>query len=197
MPSEPLDDRARLDILHAAALLNTGVDEAFDRFTCLAADILAVPVALVSLTGADRQVFKSCVGLPEPWSSAAQTLLHSFCEHVATSGDLLVVEDARHHPLVKEHLAVRDPGVVAYLGVPVITAGGHALGSFCVIDFEPRRWSGRDVGIVRDLAAAVVTEIELRTQRQVARREASDRQLVERRLRVEHAVSRAWPRRLT
>ena len=192
MSSTPLTDPARLDALRAADLLDGGSEVAFDRFTRLAAVVLNAPVALVSLVDADRQFFKSCVGLPEPWASTRQTpLSHSFCQHAVTSREPLVVEDARQHPLVKDNHAIRDLGVVAYLGVPLITSGGHALGSFCVIDSQPRRWTEREVGVVRDLTAAVVTEIELRAQTRLARREARDRELAERRLRVEHAVSRA------
>ena len=62
MNSSPLDDPARLDALHGADLLDTAPEEAFDRFTSLAAAILDVPVALVSLVDADRQFFKSCNG---------------------------------------------------------------------------------------------------------------------------------------
>ena len=192
MPTNPLDDPARLEALQAAGLLDTAAEEAFDRFTSLAAAVLQVPVALVSLVDADRQFFKSCVGLPEPWATARQTpLSHSFCQHAVISRDTLIIEDARQHPLLKENFAVQDLAVVAYLGVPLITSEGHALGSFCAIDSRPRRWSDREVGIIRDLAAAVMTEIELRAQMRVARREARNRQLAERRLLVEHAVSLA------
>lgn len=192
MRTDPLGDPARLDALHAADLLDSGADEAFDRFTRLAASLLDAPIALVSLVDADRQFFKSCVGLREPWASARQTpLSHSFCQHAVTSRDIFVVDDARQHPLVKGNLAIHDLGVVAYLGVPLITSDGHALGSFCVIDSRPRRWSDREIGIVRDLAGAVMTEIELRAQVRAARREARDRQIAERRLRVEHAMSAA------
>ena len=40
MHSHPLDDSARLEALHAADLLDSAAEEAFDRFTCLAVTIL-------------------------------------------------------------------------------------------------------------------------------------------------------------
>jgi hypothetical protein len=40
----------------------------------------------------------------------------SFCQHVVTSAEPLVVTDAREHALVQDNLAVRDLGVVAYAG---------------------------------------------------------------------------------
>jgi GAF domain-containing protein len=46
--------------------------------------------------------------------------------------------------------------------VPLITRRGETLGSLCAIDHEPREWTERDRGVLRDLAAATVTEVELR-----------------------------------
>jgi PAS domain S-box-containing protein len=120
-------------------------------------------VSLVSLVDESRQFFKSHVGLAEPWASRRETpLLHSFCRHVAASGEPLVIEDARENPLVRDNPAIPDLGVVAYAGVPLITSGGHVLGSFCVIDAQPRRWTEEEVGVLRDLAESVMAEIELR-----------------------------------
>ena len=155
----------RLAALRRAALLDTPAEEAFDRLTRLASTILGAPVALVSLVDEDRQFFKSCVGLPEPWASRRETpLSHSFCQHAVASGRPLVIEDAREHPLVRGNPAIGDLDVVAYAGIPLVTSDGHALGSFCVIDTEPRAWTEREITVLADLAASVVTEIELRGQ---------------------------------
>src|SRR5205085_9129649 len=59
--------------------------------------------------------------------------------------------------------AIEELGVVAYAGVPLITADGHALGSLCVADREPREWSTDDVRILGALATAAMKEIETRT----------------------------------
>jgi len=154
-----------LAALHAVALLDTPTEEAFDRLSRLAARFVNAPVALVSLVDADRQFFKSCIGLPEPWSSIRETpLSHSFCQHNRVAGHPLLIEDARTHPLVKDNLAIRDLNVIAYLGIPLITSDGYVLGSFCVIDYKPRQWGAEDVAVIQDLAAAVMTEIQLRTE---------------------------------
>lgn len=157
-----LSDPDRLAALRAADLLDSPTEEAFDRLTRLATRILDVPVALISLVDEDRQFFKSCIGLPEPWATMRETpLSHSFCQHVVDEDAALVIADARDHPLVKDNLAIPDLGVVAYIGIP-LRLGGQVIGTFCAIDSRPREWSAADVAIVRDLAAGVMTEIELR-----------------------------------
>lgn len=49
-----LRNEARLAAVCRTALLDTATDEAFDRFTRLAARLLGTPAALVTLLDADR-----------------------------------------------------------------------------------------------------------------------------------------------
>ena len=161
--SDVLRNNVRLAAVRHPALSEAAAREAFDRLARLGTRVLGVPVALVSLVEEDRQVFRGCVGLPEPWASERETpLSHSFCQHVVSLAEPLIVEDAREHPELRENFAIRDLGVVAYAGFPLITSGGQVLGSFCAIDTKPRQWSQDELEILRDLAASVMTEIELR-----------------------------------
>jgi signal transduction histidine kinase len=170
---------ARLQALFELNLLDTAEEPAFDRLTRLAARVLNVPVALVSLVDDHRQFFKSCVGLPEPYATERETpLSHSFCQYAVSSREPLIIEDARQHPLVRNNLAIPDINVIAYAGIPLITTDGYALGSFCVIDGQPRRWTEADIALLTDLAASVMTEIELRAE--IAHRKQAEGELQER-----------------
>ena len=161
--SEAPPQPARLAAVKRTALLDTPPEEAFDRLTRLAARLLGTSVALVSFIDGDRQFFKSATGLPEPLATTRSApLSYSFCRHVVESGARLVVEDARHHPLVRTNPAVRELGWVAYAGVPLTDRDGNVLGALSVIDSTPRRWSDRDLDLLTDLAAWAVSEIELR-----------------------------------
>jgi two-component system cell cycle sensor histidine kinase/response regulator CckA len=155
----------RLAALRRTALLDTPPEEAFDRLTRMASRLLGTPVSLISLVADDHQFFKSATGLPEPWASQRTTpISFSFCGGVVATGEPLVLEDARRHPLLRHNPVIRELGWVSYAGVPLVTREGQVIGSFCVIDKTPRLWSERDIALLQDLAASVVTEIELRTQ---------------------------------
>ncbi|MDQ5851569.1 MAG: diguanylate cyclase, partial [Chloroflexota bacterium] len=111
----PLHDSARLAALQQLALVDSPAEAAFDRLTRLAVRMLQVPVALVTLVDKDRQFFKSCVGLPEPWASQRETpLSHSFCQYPVASREPLIITDARTYLLVQDNLAIPDLKVVAY-----------------------------------------------------------------------------------
>jgi two-component system cell cycle sensor histidine kinase/response regulator CckA len=155
----------RLAALRQTALLDTPPEEGFDRLTRMAARLLGAPISLISLVTDERQFFKSTTGLPEPWATQRTApLSFSFCSTVAGTGEPLVVEDARRHPLLRHSQALRELGWIAYAGVPLIDRQGHVLGSFCVVDRTPRLWSERDIALLQDLAASVISEIELRRE---------------------------------
>lgn len=157
-----VDDPERLRALRRLGLLDTLETESFDRLTALASDLLGVPVALASLVDSDRQWFKSCVGLPEPWSGDRETpLTHSFCQHVVARREPLVIRDAREVDFLADNLAIPDLNVIAYAGFPLFAPSGEPIGSFCAIDGKPRDWTERDLSILADLAAFAQAEIDL------------------------------------
>ena len=164
-----LSSPARLEALRKAGL-SSGTDEGMERFARLVAGRLRVPVALVSLVEANRQVFPGLVGLAEPWATRRQTpLSHSLCQHVVATGHPLVLADARSDDRTCTSLAIGDLGVVAYAGMPLTDSDGHVLGSLCAIDTELREWSARELADLADLAAACSTELRLRIATDVAR----------------------------
>ena len=155
-------DAERVRSLHETGLLDSDAQENFDRHARIASEALGAPVALVSLVDEDRQFFKSCIGLPEPWQTKrGSPLSHSFCQHTVAAREPLLVDDAREHPILKDNLAIRDMNVVAYAGVPLIDSNGQVLGTLCTIDDRPRQWSTHQVQLLKDIADSVCREIEL------------------------------------
>ncbi len=162
-----LDDSSRLLALQQTGLVDSPPEESFDRLTRLASRFLNAPVALISLVNSERQFFKSSVGLPQRVAEQLAPLSHSFCRHVIATGKPLIVDDARLNPVLNTNLAV-PLGVIAYAGMPLTSQDGHTLGSFCVIDKVPRKWTADELGILGELAGCVMTEIDLRQARDVA-----------------------------
>lgn len=155
-PGSIINDKERMADLEETEWLDSPPSERFDRLTRLASRLIGVPTSLVSLVDQNRQFFKSQIGLPQPWSSQRQTgLSHSFCQWVVSSGEPLMVDDARQHPVLKNNSAVTDIGVVAYAGVPLYGRRNQPIGSFCVIDGQPHDWSPVEMELLQDLAAAL------------------------------------------
>jgi hypothetical protein len=159
----PAPDPKRVATLRRAALLDRTEEPAFDRLTAIAARVLRAPTAVISLIGDDRQLFKSAVGLPEPWATTREApLAHSLCAYAVSAREPLILPDAREHPAFKDNTATAQAGLVAYAGIPLILSDGSALGALCAYDYERRAWSADQVALLSDVAALVVQEIERR-----------------------------------
>ena len=153
-------------VLVTLNLVDSPMEEAFDKFTRLVARFINVPVALVSFIeeNRDRQYFKSQIGLTGKWAKSRQTpLTHSFCQHVKRDNRPLIIENAPLDARVCGNLAIPELGVRAYLGVPIHDTKGNALGALCAIDVQPRPWAQTDIDGMVDLAACVTDQIAVRS----------------------------------
>ncbi|MGX6603102.1 ATP-binding protein [Micromonosporaceae bacterium Da 78-11] len=147
-----LVDPARLRRLRATGLVDGPTQPSLDRLARAAAHQLRAGRAQVTLITADRRVVVGQAGPP---------LTDSFCRQVVDADAPLLIDDARTDERVSGHPAVAD-GVIAYAGFPVRSPDGLPLGSFCVIDEQPREWNPRELLLIEDLAAAAATELALR-----------------------------------
>ncbi|MFW5748280.1 MAG: GAF domain-containing protein [Chloroflexota bacterium] len=160
----------RLKVLRDLGFLSHDKVTIFDRLAQLASDVIGAPVSLVSMVAADYQFFKSQVGLPEPWASKRSTpLSHSLCQHVVATNTPLIIDDARQVDFLQTNRAIPDLNVIGYLGIPLTLSDGNSLGSFCVIDNKPRRWSELEVSIMAELAEIITQDIDLRAMARLNR----------------------------
>jgi len=179
----PDNEMERLTWLRQAQILDTPPEDAFDDITRLAAQVCGVPIAAVSLLDEERQWFKSIVGLPitrTPHENA-------FCAHAILRADVMVVPDATQDFRFRDDpLVTGDPRIRFYAAAPLITSGGLALGSLCVLDRVPKQLTEQQKATLEVLARQVTCRIEL--QRQLALQDdlmAEQRRLVDQRERAE------------
>ena len=156
-------DPQRLAAVRNSGLLDTPAERSFDRLTRLAARLTGVPVTFISLVDERRDFYKSCFGFPEPLASGREMTGTTFCHYALSSDGPLVIDDTLADPVYREVPTVQSLGVRAYLGVPLTIATGETIGSFCAIDFQPRKWSDLDIEVMSELATSTLREIELRT----------------------------------
>lgn len=172
-------DPRRLEALRDSGLLDSQVEEEFDRLTRLAARLLGVPATFFSLVDEDRDFYKSCVGFDEPLSTQRELRGLTFCHYSLVSEGALVIPDTRAHPVYRNVPTVASLGVSAYLGVPIRAPGGEVLGSFCAIDSTPHDWDALAVETMKELAKSAEREVAIRhwmrTQQELMDRERNSR----------------------
>lgn len=158
---EPRDDAEarRLELLRDYNILDTPPEVQFDRIARLAAALLNTPIAAVTLVDEDRQWFKAQVGLERSELPRSESL----CSVAITGDRPMIVEDASLDTrFAQNRLVHEDGGIRFYLGVPLRTPDGAALGTLCAIDRTPRQVTPRDVALMQDLAELAMEQLELR-----------------------------------
>jgi two-component system sensor histidine kinase/response regulator len=173
MRSAPLtpDEPQRLDILHSLGVLDTPTDPVLDGLVRAASQLTGCPVSLVSLIDAKRQWFKAHHGL-----DAEQTPREvAFCAHAILQTDLFEVTDARLDARFADNpLVTGEPHVVFYAGVP-LSVNGHAMGTLCTIDHQPRQLTDEQRQLLKDLARAAEHWLRAQWANQQLQRADADR----------------------
>ena len=148
LPAKPADEAARLEVLHRLRVLDSQAEATFDALARTASRHLGTPIGLVSLIDSERQWFKAAIGLA----------LHetprdiAFCAHTILQDEPLVVEDAAlDERFCDNPLVTGPPGVRFYAGVP-LRAGGHRVGTLCVLDRVPRAVRADELALLGDLS---------------------------------------------
>ncbi len=156
----PFNEEKRLKALAGYDVLDTPPEEAFDSLTRLAVRHFGIPVALVSLVDEARQWFKSVQGLDVRETPREV----AFCGHAILSDEPLIVPDTTNDPRFADNVLVCEkPGIRFYAGAPLITPHGFRLGTFCIIDFEPRpALSESQRAALQDFATAAMQSLNAR-----------------------------------
>lgn len=158
-PDAPGDDAERLQALQRYGILDTPMEPAYDELADIAGYVCEAPVALISFVDQDRQWFKAALGLP-----ARETPLNqSVCRYAIQQSGVFTVPDlAQDARFAHLGIVTQENPLRFYAGAPLVTHDGHALGTLCVFDHQPRMLSERVLDLLSALACQVVRLLELK-----------------------------------
>ncbi|MTH62584.1 sensor histidine kinase [Paracoccus litorisediminis] len=156
----------RLKALRSYGILDTDFETEFDEIVELASAICGTPISVINLIDAERQWFKSEVGL-----GVRETPLEtSICAHAILQDDFTEIEDtALDTRMADNPLCAGDTGLRFYAGALLKTPEGLPLGTLCVLDHRPRRLSSHQKNALRVLARQVMVQLELRRELEASR----------------------------
>lgn len=153
------DEAARLAAVERYVILDTPPEPEFERLAELLKQIFQAPLVVISLIDDRRQWYKARVGI-DAWEISREL---AFCDYTVRQRDVMVVEDAREDPRFAGHpLVIGEPHIRSYLGAPLTSPDGYNVGTICIVDMKPRRFSDNEIEMLAKFADVVVSQFELR-----------------------------------
>ena len=161
MSSETIEQERedlRVEELLSYEIMGAPAEFAFDDIVDFASEITACPVAFVHFIDSEKQWAMAAANVPRETSECHRE--DSICNVVIRQNDVVVIPDTLEDERFKDIACVRDtPNVRFYIGAPLINAKGFALGTLCLVDFEPRTVDYEKVEAIKVLARQVVVEV--------------------------------------
>jgi len=155
-PAIPIDESLRLKTLQGLNILDTPTEERFDRLTRIAQRIFNTPIVIINLVDADRQWFKSCLGI----EAGELPRSISFCGHAMLDESAFIVPDAKLDKRFTDNpLVSGPPNIRFYAGHPLKATNGQPVGTLCVFDQRPREFDADDICSLSVLTALVEKEL--------------------------------------
>ncbi|MEA9984361.1 protein kinase domain-containing protein [Subtercola sp. RTI3] len=154
------DDEKHPSLAPRPSVLDTLPDEALDRVTVMAARLFAAPICIISVLDHDRVWLKTHYDTSAEQTAAGNLNLTLTAQ---PQSEPVVIEDTMLDSRSSDSsLVTGDFGMRFYTSVPLKRSSGTVIGTLCVIDFEPHAVSNEEVENLNDLAALVVSQLELR-----------------------------------
>ena len=186
----PENERDRLTALDAYDVVGTPPEMNFDEIAEIAGHIFDCPVAVINLVADKWEWYKGKFGIPEDVSGEPRG---GICSTIICSNDLLVVPDLAEDTRFADQDVVKgEPHFRFYAGAPMINPEGFALGSLCVLDYQPREFDAQKMEALRCLTHQAVAQLELR--RKVADLDELRRTLAEEKSKAEDLLHNILPK---
>ncbi|MGI3901635.1 MAG: EAL domain-containing protein [Janthinobacterium lividum] len=148
----PGNEPSRLGSLRSLDVLGRALDPQLEAVVALACEAFDVPIAMVTLVDEDQQWLQAAIGVD--FRSTPREL--AICNYPVSSGRLFVVRDMLSDPRFADHPLVTDgPRMRCYAGVPLSPEPGVHIGTFCISDTKPRRFSSAQTAKLGRMALIV------------------------------------------
>ena len=151
----------RLQALKNLALLDTATEVVYDDLTRTLARAFDVPIAMVNLLDADRDWFKSRIGVTLV-ESPVET---SFCEiFFHCDDDFLVIPDTTADARFADHPLVVDAPFIRFYASTRLAFDGHTVGTLCIYDTKVKQVSAEQLEVLSVMRLAAMETLARRTR---------------------------------
>lgn len=157
----PINEKERLTTLFSYGILDTEHEKVFDNLTILASEICECPIAMISLVDANRQWFKSRIGINIDCTTRDVAL----CAHAILQDEIFEICDTLLDERFADNpLVTTSPQIRFYAGAPLKSSSGLNIGTICVASDRPKSLNSNQKRALDTLASSVMSQLELKLQ---------------------------------
>ncbi len=152
---KPPHEQERLNKLRSLNVLNPQLDPSFATAVKLVCQITGAPACFLSFIEEDRQIIRQACGVDISDGPRAKRIC---------SETILGIEPYTCSLLKEQRLQITrdDYGDFSfYIGFPLLSDQGYALGTLVILDYAPRLLSNPQKASIEGIAAHIVSQIEL------------------------------------
>ncbi|CAA9292327.1 MAG: hypothetical protein AVDCRST_MAG93-3996, partial [uncultured Chloroflexia bacterium] len=155
-------ESGRLATLDYLGAVRPEADHVLQELVDEVRSIFGTELCMVNLTLSKVQYFRAWSGnLPADLTEVRQDpRKRSMCQYTVETEMPFVVPDFLATERFKDQYFCVRYGVRFYAGAPLITSGGHAIGTLCLVDTRPREFSEEQTKMLKAFARAVVGRLE-------------------------------------
>ncbi len=156
----PGNEQERLSALQHYDIIDTASEAIFDDLLALAAEVFEAPILILSLVDAESVFFKASIGI----ASGKRIKRHRspFALNIVDEKVLVIEDIATAGQLDRDSDFLTTHTLRFYAGAPLLTADGLAIGTFSIMDTQPRHFAEPQQRMLAGFARTAMNQLELR-----------------------------------
>jgi len=156
----PDNEAGRLEKLRDYQILDTHIEDTFDKLALMASQVFNAQSAFISFVDRDRVFLKSNLSLLPFTDLDRGSTLSSL---VILNDDVMIVNDTHSLPdFVKDTYVALEGGMRFFAGAPLKSPEGYNVGAICIGDAEPGEATETQVQMLKTLSKLVIDKLENR-----------------------------------
>lgn len=158
-------DRTALPSMIFESLVAEPSKRSLNRLIQLTCNLMDTPAAIIYLVDNPNKGSKNSISLTSPFQSEKeQIFIRWLCQEIYSNELPPIVQNTREWEFLRDHPVVQASRVRSYYCIPLNIPRYAVYGTFCIMDYQPRKWLAEDVQIVDELTRSMMAEINLQDE---------------------------------
>jgi len=158
-------DRTAVPPMIFESLVEEPSKRSLNRLIRLTCNLMDTQAAIIYLVESPEKGSKNSISLTSPFQSEKeQIFIHWLCQEIYSNELPPIVQNTREWEFLRDHPVVEASRVRSYYCIPLNIPRYGVYGTFCIMDYQPRKWLAEDIQIVDELTRSMMAEINLQDE---------------------------------